>query len=247
MLSVCPVTATSGCVSRTARRRRVDRTRQGEHLAAAFGGQPRGDQAARAQRRLDHQHAARQAGDDAVAAREVVRDARRAERELGKQQAAAADRLVKRPVAGRVDDVHAGAENGDGRGVGPVVERPECAAVGRRVDAQRQAADDGEPRPRQVLRKGLGVGRALLGGAAAADDGQRRAAQQFAPADRKQRRRRVHGRQQKGRVVVVGQRQQRVRRIELEPAFGGLHCAGHARRGRRRKHRRQRLRQVARQ
>src|ERR1700674_4523869 len=39
----------------------------GEHLAALFGGNPRGDQRSRAKRGLDHDHAERRAGDQPVA------------------------------------------------------------------------------------------------------------------------------------------------------------------------------------
>ena len=52
-----------------------------------LGRQPRGDQRARLQRRLDHQRAARQAGNDAVAHREVLRQRRRARREFADQHA----------------------------------------------------------------------------------------------------------------------------------------------------------------
>ena len=44
-------------------------SRDGEHLAAGLDGQPRRDQRAGLQRGLDHQRAARQPGDDAVALR----------------------------------------------------------------------------------------------------------------------------------------------------------------------------------
>ena len=54
-----------------------------EQLPPVLLRQPRGDQAARARRRLDHDHAERQPGDDPVAAREVPGLRRGAERRLG--------------------------------------------------------------------------------------------------------------------------------------------------------------------
>ena len=52
---------------------RIERmARHGEHLAALLGGHARRDQRARAARRLDDQHAQREARDDAVAAREIL-------------------------------------------------------------------------------------------------------------------------------------------------------------------------------
>ena len=56
------------------------RARHGENLAALFQRILRGDQRAGSFRRLHHHHAARQAGDDAVAAREMARLGRFAER-----------------------------------------------------------------------------------------------------------------------------------------------------------------------
>ena len=73
-----------------ARLRRMDRAGDREHVAAGLGGQPRGDQRARLQRRLDHQRAARQPGDDAVALiGKFSAQRRRAERELADEQAVA--------------------------------------------------------------------------------------------------------------------------------------------------------------
>ena len=55
----------------TPRLRRVDRARDGEHLAPRLDGEPRRDQRARLQGCFDHQRAATQPRDDAVAQREV--------------------------------------------------------------------------------------------------------------------------------------------------------------------------------
>ena len=54
------------------RQRVVDRAGQREDLAALLGGQARGDQRSRVQAGLDHERAQAQAGDDAVAAREML-------------------------------------------------------------------------------------------------------------------------------------------------------------------------------
>ena len=108
--------------------------------------QPRRDQRARLQRRLDDQRAAREAGDDAVAAREVLRQRRRAERELADDEAvrprcgarardAASDRR-DRGRCRRRRSSHAGA-----------LER---AFVRRAVDAEREARDDRQPGAAQV-------------------------------------------------------------------------------------------------
>ena len=69
----------------------VDRTGDGKHLAALFGGHPGGDERARLQRRLHHQGALRQTGNDAVALREVGRQRGRAQREFADQGAALGD------------------------------------------------------------------------------------------------------------------------------------------------------------
>ena len=62
------------------------RAGNGEDLPPDFLGDAGGDQAAGPRRRLDHHHAQRQAGDDAVAAREVAGLRDGAERRFGDQQ-----------------------------------------------------------------------------------------------------------------------------------------------------------------
>ena len=83
-------------------RARVERmARHGEHLAALLGGHARGDQRARAARRLDDHHAERDAGDDAVAAREVLGARLEARRHLADEAAALGDlRAAARACSG---------------------------------------------------------------------------------------------------------------------------------------------------
>ena len=54
------------------RKRRMDRPGQREHLAALLAGEARGDERARRKRRLDDEHAAREAAHQPVAARKVL-------------------------------------------------------------------------------------------------------------------------------------------------------------------------------
>ena len=83
-----------------ARLRRVDRARDREDVAAGLEREPRRDQRARLHGRLDDQRAARQRRDDAVPDREVLRQRRRADRELADQEAVGGDLLRRARDAG---------------------------------------------------------------------------------------------------------------------------------------------------
>src|SRR6516225_4684104 len=66
----------------TARQRRVYRSWNREDLPALLPGETRGDERARLERCLDHQHAARQSRKEAIAARKIFLEGRRARREF---------------------------------------------------------------------------------------------------------------------------------------------------------------------
>ena len=74
------------------------RARHGEDFAALFERESGGDQRARFRRRLDHDHAQRHPGDDAVAAREMPRLRLGAERQFGD------DRPLRAPAPRRARD-----------------------------------------------------------------------------------------------------------------------------------------------
>ena len=106
----------------------------GEHLAALLGGHARGDQRAGAARRLDDQHAQRDAGDDAVAAREILRAGQKPGGFSLTRQPRSPMRRCKLGVLGRIDVVDAAGEHGDGAvRRGPPRGPPRrCRAPGRR-------------------------------------------------------------------------------------------------------------------
>ena len=112
------------------------RAGHGEHVAPLFGGKARGNERAGAGRRFHHDQRAGQSGDDAVAAREIVRARHRARHHLGHDHAALADRRVQALIFRRVDHVDAARHHGHRPGV-------ERGLMRRRVDAAREAGDDG--------------------------------------------------------------------------------------------------------
>ena len=119
-----------------AARARVERRAgHGEQLAAGLLRQPGGDQAAGAQRRLHHHDAEGEAGDDAVAAREVARLGRGAEGRLGDHGARFGDAALQIGVLGRVGHVEAAGDRRDGAA------GLQRASMGRGVDAAREAGD----------------------------------------------------------------------------------------------------------
>ncbi len=78
----------------------VNGARYGIHLAALLGSQACGNQRTTGQAGLDHQHAQRQATDDAIAPREVAGQRPGIQRVLGNQRATVVyHRLRKRLVA----------------------------------------------------------------------------------------------------------------------------------------------------
>ena len=180
-------------------------------LASLFAGEPRRDQRPGACGCLDDEHAAREPGHEPVAAREVVREWRRAGRELADQRAARRDARGELAVFGRVDAVEPGAADRD-RG-GP---RGERAAVRLSVDARREPARDREARDREPGREiegGLAPGRRRR---AAADDRHLRARQDGRVALDEECGRHARYRGELGRVAGVFRGQERAVRA-FEP------------------------------
>src|SRR5581483_11192001 len=100
-----------------------------------------GDQRAAARGRLDDENAEGKPGDDAIAAREVVRHRRHAGRELRHQQSLRGDLVRELAMLRRVDAIQSGAAHGDRIAAG--IER---TAMRGAVDALCQSAGDDEPR-----------------------------------------------------------------------------------------------------
>ena len=152
---------------------RMNRAGNGEYLTPLLGGQTGGDQRTALGCRFNHQDAARQAGNDAVAARKVVGDRRGAERKLGHDGAAFGNRDGQLLVARRVNAVGAGPDDGDRLSLGG-----EGATVGGCIDTEGEAADNAQALGGQVPGEALGSLDTLRGGIAAADHGDSASVQQ---------------------------------------------------------------------
>ena len=151
----------------------VDGARNCEHLLALLGGQSGGDQGARLERRLHHQRALRQAGNQAVAPGEVGRQRGRSQVVLADQQAVAGDAARQVKVIFRVDPVQPGAHHCHrGEPLGAWLQALQSALVRGSIDAPGQARNNGgtggAQRPGKVLR----IDGALYGGVAAAHNRQ---------------------------------------------------------------------------
>ena len=128
--------------------------------------------------------------------------------------------MRQRLVARGINTVEPGADDGHaGSGAG------QSAPVGRRVDAERQPADDGEPGIRQGMGEGLGVAHALRRGVAAADDAEGGLVEQAALPLAIQHGRRIRDLEQGLRIVLVRQRHQAVAGL-VEPFEGGVKLRG---------------------
>jgi hypothetical protein len=140
------------------------RARHGKDFAALLERVARRDERTRPSGRLDHQHAERHAGNQAVAAGKVPCLRHRGRRHLRNQQPPGQDFAIERLVLRRVDHVEAAGHNGHGAGF-------QGADVGRRVDPARHARGHDEARRaqpgRQIARQAPAVGR----GVARADHG----------------------------------------------------------------------------
>ncbi|MNI80412.1 hypothetical protein D3C73_1369440 [compost metagenome] len=111
------------------------RSGHGEDIAALLARQSGGDQGAGTDFGLDHHHAARQARDDAVAAREVARLRSRADGAFRDDAAALDDLAIQVGVVGRIDVVHPAAQHRDRAGF-------QRAQMRRRIHPSRQTRDD---------------------------------------------------------------------------------------------------------
>ena len=136
------------------------RARHGEDQPPLLVGEAGGDQRAAVERRLHHQHALRQAGDDAVAAREIVRQWWGAECKFTHDRAAGGNLACQRGIVGRVNAIDAGTDDGDRTRALHFSWRvaSQCATVGGGVDAGCQTADDGETLAGEMAGEGFGVG-----------------------------------------------------------------------------------------
>ena len=164
------------------------------------------------QRGLHHQATTAQAGNDAVAAREVLRQRAHAQRKLGQNQALLGDLVRQLAVTGRVHAVYTGANDGNGAAASG-----QGAFVGGGVYAAGQAANDGVALCGQPFGKGTGVIFALRGGVAAAHNSQHGGGEQGTLAAGKQQRRGGAGFGQLAGVVRV---------VQGEQATAGLLCPG---------------------
>ena len=120
--------------------------RHRQHLAPLVEGEPRGDETAGFRRRLDHHDAAREAGNQPVAQREMPRHRVKPHRLFGQQYALAADICGERCVFRRVDHIDTARHHRNRAGV-------KCGQMRRRVDPARKAGDDGDPRRAEIARQ----------------------------------------------------------------------------------------------
>ena len=90
------------------------RTRHGEDFPALLAGEARGDKRTGPHRRLDHDDAEREPGDNAVAAGEMTRLGLDAARQFAEHEAACPYGVIQCRVFARVDDVDATGEHRDG-------------------------------------------------------------------------------------------------------------------------------------
>ena len=161
----------------------VYQAREGENLVAlkVLPAEPGRDAAERVRdvRRFHNEATARESADQAVAAREIMRRGRRAECKLAEDQPLLSNVFGKSGVAGRIEDIDAGAEHRNRRSCAR-----EPAAMRCGVDAQREAGDDREPGVAQCFGKRFGVRFALLRRVATTHDSERRPCDQFQAAAR---------------------------------------------------------------
>ena len=150
-----------------ARLRRMNGAGNRKDFLALLGRQPRGDERARLQRRLNHQRAPAQTGNDAVALGKVGRQRRRAQGKLADEQALQGNAVRQLQVFFGVDPVQSGADHRNRRAAAQ-----QRAIVRRAVDAQRQTRHHANTRAAKRLGKLPGIALALRGGIAAAHDGQ---------------------------------------------------------------------------
>src|SRR5438067_2332381 len=179
---------------------RVDRARDCEYFASLVRSTARRDERAGFKRCLHHEAAARETADEAVTPREIVCDCCDPERKFGKQQAARSYFSRKLGIARRVNHVDPSAKHRDGRGAAC-----QAAAVRSGVDAEGKPGDDRQSGFAQRKRELLGIPGTLCRGVSAADDRNRRLLEEIDPATRIEHGRRIADLQERARVSVVRQ------------------------------------------
>ena len=150
--SAGPVTGMAPSRSRpfVPRRSRGHVPRHSGYRAAEIAGELRGDQAAARIGGLhDHGHL-REPRHDPVACREAQRYGCGARRQLRQHQAPIANPVGEAAMTPRIDDVRTAARTATG------CLRRQAAAMSRRVDPQRQPADNRDPGCRQPATQGVG-------------------------------------------------------------------------------------------
>jgi len=142
-----------------AARARVERrARHREQFPPRLLREPGGDQAARAERCFHHDHAQRQASDDAVAAGKVARLRRRAERRFTHHRTRLRDATLQVSMLGRVGDVEAPCNRRNG------ASRPQSTGVRGGIDAAGEAGDHHHRLCQfsgKILRHALAIGRGV--------------------------------------------------------------------------------------
>ena len=122
---------------RSAAARILHVARDRHDVAVLVQGEARRDQGAAAPLGLHDDDAAAQAGENAIAAREVPGPRRRPRRQLARDAALLRDLLPQAPVLPRVRHIATGADDGKGLAAGG-----QGTLVGRRIDATGDAAAD---------------------------------------------------------------------------------------------------------
>ena len=163
-----------------------DRAGHGEHVAAEVGGEPRRDERARPSRGLDDHDPRRQARDDAIADRKILRARLGPRRVLGDEQLIRRHPFLETAVLARIVDVDAAAEDRD-----RAARRFQGGFVGRRVHAAREARHDGHARACDLAREPPRHVPAVTRGVAGAHDRDGRQAEPFEAAEREDEKRRV--------------------------------------------------------
>ena len=144
----------------------MDGARNGEDVLALFGRQPRRDQRAGLERRLHHQHALRQAGNNPVALGKVGVERRRTERKFADQEALLRDSVRQFEVLFGVDPVQSGADHRHGSAA-----TLQGTVMRSAIDAQRQARHHTQTGGRKCLGELPGIDFPLRRGVATAHDG----------------------------------------------------------------------------
>ena len=168
------------------------------HLASVLEREVRRDQRSRPLACLDDHGRGAETGDDPVAGRESPRRGLDARLVLRHDQPLLDDAAGQVAMRRRVVAVDAAAEHGDGDAADV-----ESAAVGLAVDPARHAADDDEPRRRQLAPERSRHGAAVRGARPRADDRDRGAGKQLGRrlTAQPERRRWVGNRPQERRIL----------------------------------------------